>query len=316
MVTGLVGGDDGAQRTAEKRRRSARIIVSSLTPVFPEYADSLAAAGERHDCLAKLAGKVLVVIINDTHVGLCPTGFYLDDGAEVKLNPLLKHWNGFWQRRGLPVVILFVADLIDGNHHHTTQIWSPNEEDMAVKIFLPQVNRAERVYGVRGTPAHVGSAGRYDNAVMRELGAGKPSAYHAEISISGVLFDVAHHGPGIGKKAWTAISYAKNVLFKRLLRRRRAPRVIVRAHVHRKLHETVRDPHSGAIISPAWQFVHKIETEEDIADVGGTLVTVEDGQVLSVEFDCIEKQQSRHENRRDYRTCAGDFRHAFLARTN
>ena len=265
--------------------------------------------------MAKLAGKVLVVIINDTHVGstmgLCPTGFYLDDGAEVKLNPLqvelLKHWNGFWQRvwaRGLPV---FVADLIDGNHHHTTQIWSPNEEDM-VEAFLPQVNRAERV---RGTPAHVGSAGRYDNAVMRELG-GKPSAYHAEISISGVLFDVAHHGPGIGKKAWTAISYAVFGLKKR---RRRAPRVIVRAHVHRKLHETVRDPHSGAIISPAWQFVHKIETEEDIADVGGTLVTVEDGQVLSVEFDCIEKQQSRHENRRDYRTCAGDFRHEVGARS-
>lgn len=271
--------------------------------------------------MAKLTGPVQVVALGDLHIGstmgLMPKGFHNDDGNEIKLNPLqealLAHWTGFWKKckdSKIPTVVILMADLVDNNHHGTSQIWTTSADEMvgaAVQILTPVANLAHTVLGIRGTPAHAGAAGKYDNAVCREIGArvidGQPSSYHLKTTISGVLFDIAHHGPNVGKKIWTrnnaAISFAQNVILTHLLRRIPVPGVILRAHVHRKMWQTVR--HSGGqsemVITPAWQwkteFAHKIDTEDDVADVGCVIITVDSGKVLDVSFDCIELQQSK-----------------------
>jgi hypothetical protein len=268
-----------------------------------------------------LTGPVQVVLIGDLHVGstmgLCPMGFALDDGNPVELNKLqmatLDHWSGFWQRRKaekLPIVTILMADLIDGNHHGTSQLWTTDEQLMieaAVQILNPVANLSRSVLGLRGTPAHVGVAGKWDNAVCREIGAqrveGQPSSYHLKPKISGVQFDVAHHGPSAGKRIHThgdiARRFARNVYLLAQIRREPLPQVIARAHVHKKLHEVLTDfgHEYHMVISPAWQwcteFKYKIDTEDDLADVGGAIVTVENGRVLEVKFDLYTMTQSK-----------------------
>jgi hypothetical protein len=240
---------------------------------------------------------VQVVAIGDLHVGstmgLCPKGITLDDGAEVKLNRLqqasLDHWSDFWKRRKamkLPIVAILMADLIDGNHHGTSQLWTTDEQQMieaAVKLLDPVAKLSHAVLGLRGTPAHVGASGKWDNAVCQRIGAkqvgGRPSSYELKPVISGVQFNLAHHGPSVGKKIHTfgntARNFARNIFMLALARREPLPQVIMRAHVHKKLHETLRDfgHEYHMLITPAYQWAteykHKIDTEDDLADVGG-----------------------------------------------
>ncbi len=137
-------------------------------------------------------------------------------------------------------------------------------------------------------------AEKWDNAVCREIGAqqidGRSTSYHLKPIISGVQFDIAHHGPGVGKKIHTfgnvARNFARNVFMLALTHRAPLPQVIMRAYVHKKDWQTLRDfGHAyHMIITPAWQWAteykHKIDTEDDLADVGGAVITVENGRVL------------------------------------
>jgi len=154
------------------------------------------------------------------------------------------------------------------------------------------------VLGLRGTPAHVGVSGKSDNAVYREIGAkmvdGKWSSYHLKPVISGVQFDLAHHGPSFGKKIHTfgnsARAFARNVFLLALSRRDPLPQVIMRVHVHKCIHETPRDfgHEYHMFITPAFQWAvdykHKIDTEDDLGDVGGVVVTVEACKVLEMKL--------------------------------
>ena len=131
--------------------------------------------------MTKLTGPVQVVAIGDLHVGstmgLMPKGFLGDDGNPIHLNRLqeesLDHWTGFWKRRKaaqLPIVTVLMADLIDGDHHHSSQLWTTDGEQMieaAVTLLQPIANLSQVVLGLRGTPSHVGVAGMWDNAVCR-----------------------------------------------------------------------------------------------------------------------------------------------------
>lgn len=272
----------------------------------------------------KTPSAVQVVQIGDTHVGstmgLCPRGVSTDDGNPIQLNQLqeelLDHWNGFWKRRfalKLPIVVVATGDLIDGNHHGISQLWTTDPIQMRnafVKVMLPIMNNrlvVERI-GVRGTPAHVGVAGMWDNDACGELGFrrinGQPTAYHYVNTIAGVRFDIAHHGPNVGKFTHTrnnsAILYGRGIVSNRVLRHEDPPDVIMRSHVHRKVKEFVIEPVSGRgawmVVTPAWQwsteFKHKIDTTDDLADVGGTYVVIENKRVVEVDFDTYAVKQS------------------------
>jgi hypothetical protein len=273
---------------------------------------------------AKNHGPVQVVQIGDTHagstMGLCPRGFTLDDGNPIHLNKLqeamLDHWSDFWKRRfalKIPIVVVATGDLLDGNHHGVSQLWTTDEIQMrnafvqAVKPYMHHKLVVERI-GVRGTPAHVGVAAKWDNDACGELGFrridGQPTTYHFVNTIAGVRFDIAHHGPNLGKYPHTrtnaAIAYGRGIISTRLLQGQEPPEVIIRSHVHRKVKEFVVEPVSGRgawmVVTPAWQwfteFKHKIDTIDDIADVGGTWLVIENKRVIDLSFDTLKLKQS------------------------
>ena len=164
-----------------------------------------------------LTGKVAVLVISDTHtgssIGLAPPLVHLDDGGIYHSSDaqrlVYEHWQGVWKRTlalGLPVVVIDNADTVEGFHHNTAQIWGTDPRkhiDVAVDLRMPYRNRVERWYALRGTVAHVGASGSGDEAVAKEIGAdasnGTFSHYHLKVEISGVLFDITHHGISAGK---------------------------------------------------------------------------------------------------------------------
>lgn len=256
-----------------------------------------------------------VVWIGDTHVGstigISPKRFRIDESnvheASESQLLILDFWNDFWKRRkkdGRPLIAIFGGDLVDGDHHRTLQLWTQDElvqVDASVELLKPIVNLSERSFLLRGTTAHVGQSGRYDSRVARELGV--PSYYHLQLNVSGVLFDLAHHGPSVGKRFWnlgnSARMYARHVAVSHIARKSKPPDVVIRGHVHKSVHETVRDNGhtTEMIVSPSFQlkseFAFRVSSEDDLADIGGVVVGVENGRVTDITMDVVQFEQAQ-----------------------
>lgn len=260
-------------------------------------------------------GLTQFVWISDMQIGstvaLSPRYFILPDGNVFKPSPLQQvineFWDEFWQRRwqaNLPTVVCFGGEFIDAWHHGTLQTWTIDETSMidaAVMMLEPIVQRAAHCFWIGGTPAHSGGLSRWDRTVMRELGVhelASPVEYRYRAEISGVLFDLAHHGPSPSRKIWTrensVRSYARNIILNCLAYRRRVPDVILRGHVHQQMKQTVEvgEFQTNILTSPSWQwrteFVQRIDSENDLSDIGGIVAMVQDGRLWSVDFDSIE----------------------------
>lgn len=267
-----------------------------------------------------------LIIVSDLHVGskigLMPPTVELDDGNVVSYNKVQKQAWDFWTRKFWPEVaeraktretrVVLNGDLIDGGrHHNTNQVWSNDDlEQIEVAAdILKDIAAKYPVHVTRGTPAHVQSSAAADEAIAREIGAIRPSpknkarsSYHLRLDFAGVRFDLAHHGPAAGTRLWTygnaLRSYARTIVLDALVRRRRAPDCIIRSHVHHRTHETLNDygHRCEGIITPAWQwateFVHKVISHEDVADIGGCIVSIDNGRISNIEFLLLELEQS------------------------
>lgn len=272
-----------------------------------------------------LTGPVQVVWLTDVHVGslygICPLDFHRTNGELIDLNPLqelaLEHWNAAWDRRradGRPLVLILGGEMIDNNHHGTYELWTPNPREMrlaAVQLLKPRVAEARYTLGVLGTPAHSGQSGEHDEQVYQELGVMKTGpglqlgSQVLRIEISGVMFNVAHHGPPPGGRpdlmGNSARSYAKGVCDAELKEHRTPSRVILRGHYHRKVLERYRDQTTGHIadiaIGPAWkwkdEFGWRVDSLNHISDVGMTVIGVDNGKVTDIDFDVVKTDQAR-----------------------
>jgi len=273
-----------------------------------------------------------VVVTSDHHVGstvgLCPPVVYLDDGGEYTPNRLQKEAWKFWEREFWPsvwrraksrkTILVFNGDLIDGDHHATNQIWSKSLFDqarVATDIFVRHTEKANATYVVRGTPAHVQPSGTGDESIAQKLKSnrvngqmvGTRSMYHLMLNVYGVEMNIAHHGPSSGRRIWTygneLRSYTRTIVLDGLVSRGKGvdtklPDVLVRSHIHHKVHETCNDyGHTcHSFITPAWQwkteYAHRVVSHEDIADVGGLIVDIDDGEVTGFEFMILPISQS------------------------
>jgi hypothetical protein len=266
-----------------------------------------------------------LVVVSDLHIGsklgLMPPTVELDDGNVVGQNSLQSLMWEFWTKEFWPevakrakkrkTVVVLNGDLVDGNHHGTNQIWSndPIEQANVASEILAPISAKYKTFVTRGTPAHVLASAASDEQIAREIGAAKPdadrkirSSYHLKLNVEGALFDVAHHGPGPGNRIWTfgnsLRGYARTIVLDALVQRQRPPDCIIRSHVHHKIWETVRDygHRCEAVITPAYQwkteFGFKIHTHESVADVGGAIISIDDGKVSNVEFKLLTRSQS------------------------
>ena len=263
---------------------------------------------------AKNDRPALVALVGDLHinstVGLPPgLTWPKDDGGTYHASKtqrwILEAWLDYWsiidakqKEHDAELFVIVNGEVTDGDHHDTRQIITRMESEwlaMGAKILDPVAQRTkpENLFILRGTEAHSGKSGSWDEAIAKDLGAhpsrhtmdGEVAAHswdHLRVSFRGVKCDIKHHttksrvprskGSSAGRKAAdTMVTYINHGEW--------PPQLVVRAHVHGT--EDSRDTHTTrVIILPCWQastaFGHKITDE--LPDIGGAWALCQDGQ--------------------------------------
>ena len=249
--------------------------------------------------------KDIVVCAGDLHcgstVGLCPPeGLELDDGGLYEPNKsqhwLWNNWEEAWgvikslkrKNKKAKLHLILNGDLIDGDHHRTTQIASGltgvHMQCAIESLRVPLALKPTSIHILRGTPSHVGRAGGVEEGIARALkgqgwkviedpDTGNSSSYARTIQIGGVRFDVKHHGR-MGRRAHTKGPYmrwyAQDIFFNHLMDGDTPPDVAIRSHYHQfadsgHIHKVT----TRAVALPAWQlateYVHRVA--ESLADI-------------------------------------------------
>lgn len=260
---------------------------------------------------------VVLAFTTDQHCGstvaLCPEKIALDDGGEYVASKaqqwLWQCWGDFWKRvdtvrreTKAELYTVFGGDLVEGSHHHTTQILSgnPNAQAAAVNacMSVPLALKPDRIFMIRGTEAHVGSSAsaeeriadglsRDKRPVVRDSESGTASWWHLRMEVLGHLLDITHHGrTGMREhtRASAASLHAHDILLAHVKNGDRPPDLCLRGHYHK-----FNDSHDAApvrvLTGGAWQlktaYVHKVAADS-LADIGGVIVTIRP-KLLTVE---------------------------------
>jgi hypothetical protein len=266
-------------------------------------------------------------IISDSHCGSSmglhpydPTE--LDDGASYHPSNaqrwIYDGWLAFHERlkdaaKGTDLHYLANGDLVDGDHHGTTQIVSkhPNAQiDILRRCFTPVLDLPlKSMVVVRGTEVHVGPSGCAEESfanwlvaqgvrVLPEPGTGNASHWHYRGSYGGAVVDATHHGR-VGTRPWTkangTLSLAAEIVMEHALRRETPPDLAVRSHFHQWVDTGDAFP-TRVIQTPSWQLATayvKRRHAENLADLGGTIVTLLDGKIERVQKVLFQPERPR-----------------------
>lgn len=225
----------------------------------------------------------LVALFADTHIGsntaIAPAVFRNDDNQLIHASPLqiwlLDNWNTVWaevweRAKNRPVIAVVNGDLIDGNHHESTQLM-PNiadQEQAAFEILEPIRHKANRFYVVRGTSAHGGEASHNEKTLSTRLGADSCS-WELLIDINNELYNIAHH---VGARVQTAV---EECIRSSIKLGERIPNWVFRAHKHVVDDTGTKYSFCRGVTLPAWQlrtgFGFKVSSHR-VSDIGLAMV--------------------------------------------
>lgn len=266
--------------------------------------------------------RAIVASVGDLHitstVGLCPPVANLDDGGTYHASPAQRQlwdcWTDFWQGiaartpAGAQKIAIINGDAVEADvRGRSYQMITRHKATMlsiALAVLEPLLAWAEQVYVIRGTEAHVGKGGQYEEMLAADLttavgpGPGQPrSWWHLRRKIAGVRFDVAHHVQMSGipwNEKFAAIRLAERIQYQYLVQMRQpAPQVVLRSHVHRRNDSGRNDSGRNyadmiAIIQPAWQlrtaYNYRIASENSLAHIGGVWLDLQGGQVAAWDY--------------------------------
>lgn len=256
---------------------------------------------------------VVLAVTSDLHCGgttaLCPDKIRYDDGgyygASKAQQWLWQSWEQYWKRveavrklhKGAQHYQIFNGDLIDGAHHHTTQIVSENPNPQAqilnAAIGIPLALKPDKMFIARGTEAHVGQSAASEERIADGLrrdkrpiqgdpDTGTASWWHLRMDVEGVYLDVTHHGR-TGQREHTrggaAVLHAHDILLSYVKRKERVPDLCLRAHYHR-FNDSYDACPVRVFTTGAWQlgtgYVHKVAADT-MADIGGAIIVIKDG---------------------------------------
>lgn len=243
-----------------------------------------------------------LICISDTHfgstLGLCPPKVRLDDGGWYVASPmqskLWEYWKDFWRWSfsligNEPFALVHNGDIVDGEHHRTTTLISHNlkdQENLAVKVMEPIVERAALYFQIRGTEAHVGQSGSYEERCAKALKAvvdeetGQHSRWELCIELGHEIIHFSHH---IGTTS--SVAYESSALMREIAATfteagqwgQRPPTVLVRSHRHRYCE--VKPPNCRILVTPGWQgktpFVFKMDRMR-MPQFGGVIIRLND----------------------------------------
>ena len=268
----------------------------------------------------------VIPIVADTQVGstmaLMPKkGWQRDDGnfafPSLFQKKLHEQWEEYWDevaeaRKRDRLVVIHNGDVIDGYHHQTPQLITRRNDEQERMFTVLWDNalrkvkfdrRKDKQYFIRGTAAHADDGAQSEERIARDFDAipqfegtadndykdGRYTHYHFRNKIDGVLFDVAHHGPNKGRRAWTSVNALfhtiRSVYFDCLEHDLPIPRWWIRGHNHRHIQATYEGEHGKitGIVLPCWQgdtdFIHRISQGlEPKKKYGGLIFYVQNGQ--------------------------------------
>lgn len=255
---------------------------------------------------------IVLAITSDQHngstVALCPPIIELDDGGSYESSKAQKWlwqcWWEFWDRVKLEqqahkaqLFTVFNGDLVEGNHHGTTQILSgnPTAQSKVVDACLKPVLalKPDAMFFVRGTEAHVGKSAAYEERIALGLqkdgwpvhgdpDTGTASWWNLRMELQGVRLSAIHHGR-FGQRPWTegnvVYNLAAEILYRNAALNEPYPHIAFRSHYHRFF--DTHEAHPVRVIqTPAWQLhtahTHKV-VPESVASIGGVIVVIKDG---------------------------------------
>lgn len=259
--------------------------------------------------MTKRAQSVVLAVVSDVHAGssvaICPPRITLDDGGVYEASKaqrwLWQCWIAYWARvdaarAGAQLYIVFNGDLIEGDHHKTTQIMSANSNAQAAVVnaamAVPLALKPDRLFFVRGTEAHVGQSASAEERIADGLRRDKrpvegdpdtetASWWYLYLAIQGVRIDITHHGrTGLREhtRGGAAVLHAHDILLGYAKRGEPPPHLCLRGHWHK-----FNDGEAGPVrvfTTGAWQLatghVHKV-APDSLADIGGAIITIRDG---------------------------------------
>jgi len=192
------------------------------------------------------------------------------------------------------------GDLVEGVHHNTTQICTSNMAQQlknAIKTLQPILSlNPNSIYIIRGTEAHSGASGQWDELFARDIRAvpvyedkapedNEFSWYSLLLNIEGVLFDIAHTGE-FGMSSWTGVNALNKIAMEAkdyyLSRGERCPDYVIRSHTHRWGASAEDKSHSIKVVSvPSWQLCTSYSYRRKpgrFLDIGGYIFEVDNGR--------------------------------------
>lgn len=248
--------------------------------------------------------STIISVISDTHIGssmgVSPKKFTIHTAHPKEQHTaqyneeqkwLLKCWEDYWdyikQRAGIRgtyrknrLIIIHLGDVVDGNHHSSTQlIPEPTDQINAATSLLhyPIINLADLAYLTYGTDAHNGGNGEHEIAFASEFGNKVVHGQYFSLDIDGVKFDIGHHGRA-GRRDWTAsaANYAVEIALEYVKLQMVPPHYILRGHNHVIDDSGAKLSYTRAIACPCWQkrtsFGHKVKSGQARSDIGGLLL--------------------------------------------
>ena len=213
------------------------------------------------------------VFISDIHSGstesILQPGFVTEKNQPIGQTPIAAWFYECWKIGHdwladlLPekeYALIINGDCVEGNHHRTTEIWSPdtrNHAKAAKELLRPVAERAAKTYMVKGTACHVGGS---ENSIAEYIGAevnpefDQPYWMRLDANICGCRVSVRHHFPATSRSYLEASQHSiqlGNAVNEAVRVGDVAPQILVGAHRHRTGHFC--DGNRLTVITGAWQ---------------------------------------------------------------
>jgi hypothetical protein len=226
-----------------------------------------------------------IVICSDLHVGsskgLLQPGFTTLEGNKISLNAMQEWLWLCWVKAGNfideqvgdePFAFVVNGDIIEGIHHGTKEIWSPEVTDQrnaAVEILEPFTSKASASFIVKGTECHVQNV---ESGIGSQLGCVKDEQTgnfafdRLVLELNGIRHVFRHHIGTSVRRGLAGTQLSANLAEEQVEAANngeKIPRVVVCSHRHK--FGLYRDTNGLLVVTPPFQgltrFGHKVVSQ-------------------------------------------------------
>ena len=238
----------------------------------------------------------LLVVLSDSHCGsstaVSPLKYTVHNRSTYETQVmeanrlqkwLYRNWMDFWdyvkdKSKKKRVIVAHLGDVIDFNHHGSTQLVQEvgDQVKMALELLEPYRDIADKFIGILGTAAHAGTDPAVESDLYRQLGA-EYIEQQMTINLDGILVDLAHHGRA-GIRPWTssAANLASEIMLDYAQTGLPLPNYIFRGHLHVMDDSGSKFENTRLIQCPSWQlkttYGNRVAGNTRRSDIGAVLL--------------------------------------------